>query len=167
MFPDSLDEPRNMSPGDQGNKKSSTPVIPHANRRKRPEDESFDVVAQIIQKVVVNSSLAKPQEDVQNKEIIGAIAIIEQTALVCYYSFDSFIIWVRWQIVSAGGCNGSTEEGNNRFPAAEGEVVFTPAFSDDDRCESWKHTRAFVPPWWPTALSVTNSFLLMRRNSTE
>lgn len=34
---------------------------------------------------------------------------------------------------SAGGKTGTNKEGNNRFPAAKGEVVFTPVFEDDDK----------------------------------
>lgn len=34
--------------------------------------------------------------------------------------------------LTTGGKTGSAEKGNNWLPDAEGEIVFTPVFKDDD-----------------------------------
>lgn len=68
-----------MSPSDQGKKKSYTPMIPCGDRRKRTEAESYEVVAQQIMKVVVESSLVKPHDDEQSKETIAMTVVVGQT----------------------------------------------------------------------------------------
>lgn len=76
---DSLDEVRNMSPNDQVKKKSFVPVIPRASRKKKPAGESSEAFAQKVPRVTFESSIAKTQEDKQNKEIITTTTNAGQT----------------------------------------------------------------------------------------
>lgn len=62
LFLYSLDNIRTMFPSDQWKKKSSTPVIPRLNRRKRNDVEWSKVITQKVQKVSEDLSISKPQE---------------------------------------------------------------------------------------------------------
>lgn len=46
--------------------------------------------------------------------------------------------------LAAGGQTRSTEEGNNRFPTANGEIVFNPVFEDDENGGCCKLTGVFA-----------------------
>lgn len=50
-----------MSPSDKSKKKNDVPVIPCINRKRKVVGESFDVVAQKIQKPIKESAAEKPQ----------------------------------------------------------------------------------------------------------
>lgn len=84
LFPDSLNEPRNICNVDQTKKKCLTYVIPRINRRKKLEGEASDDAVQKVPKLTSESSLVKPQLD----DIVVAVA--RQMRLVVDLNKQSF-----------------------------------------------------------------------------
>lgn len=122
---------------------------------KRPTGETFDPIAQKIQRIAHDAAIDKPQEGKKNKKIVFVNLAYCQDQV----STSSGVVYLTKKShrrASRAPCNHgndlatsgktiTTEEGNNRITTAKQEIVFTPIFQDEYKMHVLESYRDFWP----------------------